>query len=110
MAKINIKINGRDYSVESGTTILDACRDAGIKIPTLCYLEKINCIGACRVCVVEVKGARSLVAACTYPIDREGTEILTNTTKVLKSRKTTVEQLLTAHDPKCLSCASNTHR
>ena len=109
MAKINIKINGRDYSVESGTTILDACRDAGIKIPTLCYLEKINCIGACRVCVVEVKGARSLVAACTYPIDREGTEIFTNTPKVIKSRKTTVELLLSDHDQKCLSCARNTN-
>ena len=109
MAKINIKINGRDYSVESGTTILDACRQVGIKIPTLCYLEKINCIGACRVCMVEVKGARTLVAACTYPIDREGTEIFTNTPKVIRSRKTTVELLLSDHDQKCLSCARNTN-
>ena len=109
MAKINIKINGRDYSVESGTTILDACRQVGIKIPTLCYLEKINCIGACRVCMVEVKGARTLVAACTYPIDREGTEIFTNTPKVIKSRKTTVELLLSDHDQKCLSCPRNTN-
>ena len=90
MAKINIKINGRDYSVESGTTILDACRQVGIKIPPLCYLEKINCICACRVCIEEVKGARTLVAACTYPIDREGTAIFTHTTKVIRSRKTTV--------------------
>ena len=109
MAKINIKINGRDYSVESGTTILDACRQVGIKIPTLCYLEKINCIGACRVCMVEVKGARTLVAACTYPIEREGTEIFTNTPKVIQSRKTTVELLLSDHDQKCLSCARNTN-
>ena len=109
MAKINIKINGRDYSVESGITILDACRSVGIKIPTLCYLEKINCIGACRVCMVEVKGARTLVAACTYPIDREGTEIFTNTPKVIQSRKTTVELLLSDHDQKCLSCARNTN-
>ena len=109
MAKINIKINGRDYSVESGTTILDACRSVGIKIPTLCYLEKINCIGACRVCMVEVKGARTLVAACTYPIEREGTEIFTNTPKVIQSRKTTVELLLSDHDQKCLSCARNTN-
>ena len=109
MAKINIKINGRDYSVESGTTILDACRSVGIKIPTLCYLEKINCIGACRVCMVEVKDARTLVAACTYPIEREGTEIFTNTPKVIQSRKTTVELLLSDHDQKCLSCARNTN-
>ena len=109
MVKINIKINGRDYSVESGTTILDACRSVGIKIPTLCYLEKINCIGACRVCMVEVKGARTLVAACTYPIEREGTEIFTNTPKVIQSRKTTVELLLSDHDQKCLSCARNTN-
>ena len=109
MAKINIKINGRDYSVESGTTILDACRQVGIKIPTLCYLEKINCIGACRVCMVAVKGARTLVAACTYPIDREGTEIFTNTPKVIQSRKTTVELLLSDHDQKCLSCPRNTN-
>ena len=109
MATINIKINNRDYTVESGTTILEACRQAGIKIPTLCYLEKINCIGACRVCVVEVKGARSLVAACTYPLDRDGTEIFTNTPKVIESRKTTVELLLSDHDQKCLSCARNTN-
>ncbi|MDE6551162.1 MAG: [FeFe] hydrogenase, group A [Clostridia bacterium] len=109
MATINIKINNRDYTVESGTTILDACRQAGIKIPTLCYLEKINCIGACRVCVVEVKGARSLVAACTYPLDREGTEIFTNTPKVIESRKTTVELLLSDHEQKCLSCDRNTN-
>lgn len=57
---VNIKINGVDYSVPEGSTILEAARTAGIKIPTLCYLKDINAIGACRICVVEVKGARSL--------------------------------------------------
>lgn len=104
MEMINIKINGMPLSVAKGTTILEAARSAGIKIPTLCFLKDINEIGACRMCVAEVKGARSLVAACVYPIDREGTEIFTNTKKVQNSRKTTLEILLSNHDKKCLSC------
>ena len=64
---VNIKINGIEYSVEEGTTILEACRQNGIKIPTLCWLKDINAIGACRICVVEMTGARSLVASCVYP-------------------------------------------
>ena len=79
MEMLNIKINGQDYTVEKNTTILEACHQFGIKIPTLCYLKDINEIGACRMCLCEVKGARSLVAACVYPIDRDGTEIFTNT-------------------------------
>ena len=104
MEMINIKINGMPFSVEKNTTILDACRQFGIKIPTLCFLRDINEIGACRMCVVEVKGARSLVAACVYPIDREGTEIFTNTPKVQEARRTTLELILSNHDKKCLSC------
>ncbi len=104
MEMINIKINGMPFSVEKNTTILDACRQFGIRIPTLCYLREINEIGACRMCVVEVKGARSLVAACVFPIDREGTEIFTNTPKVQEARKTTLELILSNHDKKCLSC------
>ncbi|MBQ9743173.1 MAG: iron hydrogenase small subunit [Ruminococcus sp.] len=104
MEMINIKINGMPFSVEKNTTILDACRSFGIKIPTLCYLRDMNEIGACRMCVCEVKGARSLVAACVYPIDREGTEIFTNTPKVQEARKTTLELILSNHDKKCLSC------
>lgn len=104
MEMINIKINGMPFSVEKNTTILDACKQAGIKIPTLCYLRDINEIGACRMCMVEVKGARSLVASCVYPIDREGTEIFTNSPKVLAARKTTLQLILSNHDKKCLSC------
>ncbi len=100
---VNIKINGVEYAVPEGSTILEATRAAGIKIPTLCYLKEINAIGACRICVVEVKGARSLVASCVYPVN-EGMEIFTNTPKVLASRKTTLELILSNHNKACLSC------
>ena len=71
MDMINVIIDGKEYSVRKGATILEACKSVGIEIPTLCYLKDINEIGACRICVVEVKGARSLVASCVYPLDRE---------------------------------------
>ncbi len=101
---VNIKINGMPCSVPYGTTILEAARQLGIEIPTLCYLKKINEIGACRFCVVEVTGARSLVAACVFPIERDGTEIFTNSDRVRKARKTTLELILSTHERKCLSC------
>ena len=101
---VNIKINGMPCSVPYGTTILEAARQLGIEIPTLCYLKEINEIGACRFCVVEVTGARSLVAACVFPIEREGTEIFTNSDRVRKARKTTLELILSTHERKCLSC------
>ncbi len=103
MENVNIKINGMDVAAPKGSTILEAARYAGIEIPTLCYLKDINEIGACRMCVVEVKGARSLVAACVYPIN-EGMEIFTNTKRVLDSRKKTLQLLLSNHERKCLSC------
>ncbi len=104
---LNIKINGMSCTVPYGTTILEAAHQVGIEIPTLCFLKDINEIGACRFCVVEVKGARSLVAACVYPIEREGTEIFTNTKKVRESRKRTLELILSTHERKCLSCVRN---
>lgn len=100
---VNIKINNMPLSVPKGISILEAARMAGIEIPTLCYLKKINEIGACRICMVEVKGARSLVTACVYPVN-EGMEIFTNTERVRKSRKMTLELILSTHDRKCLSC------
>ena len=107
MSNVNIKINGASYSVPEGSTILEAARFAGIDIPTLCYLREINEIGACRMCVVEVKGARSLVAACVYPVN-EGLEVTTNSKRVLDSRKTTLELLISIHNKRCLSCDRNT--
>ncbi len=107
MEMVNIKINGMPLSVPSGITILEAARYAGIEIPTLCYLKKINQIGACRICMVEVKGARSLVASCVFPVN-EGMEILTNSDRVRNSRRTTLELILSTHDRKCLSCVRST--
>lgn len=103
MGTVNIKINNKDFCVPKEYTILEAAKIVGIEIPTLCYLKEINQIGACRICVVEVKGARNLVAACTYPV-AEGMEILTDTPKVHASRKITLELILSNHDRKCLSC------
>ena len=101
---LNIKINNIPCSVPYGTKIIDAARMVGIEIPTLCYLKEMNEIGACRFCVVEVVGARSLVAACVFPIERDGTEIFTNSEKVRKSRRTTLELILSTHERKCLTC------
>jgi len=108
METVNIKINGMPVQAPAGSTILEAARLAHIDIPTLCFLKDINEIGACRICVVEVKGARSLVAACVYPI-AEGMEITTNSPKVLDSRKKTLELILSDHDRKCLSCVRSTN-
>lgn len=106
MDQVNIKINGMQVSVPAGSTILEAARLAGIEIPTLCYLKDINEIGACRICVVEVKGARSLVTACVYPVS-EGMEITTNSKKVFDARRTNLELLLSTHKKECLSCDRN---
>lgn len=105
---VNLKINNIPVSVPEGTTILEAARSVGIRIPTLCYLKEINAIGACRVCVVEVKGARSMVAACVYPV-AEGMEVTTNSEAVIKARKTTLELILSDHEKKCLSCVRSTN-
>ncbi len=103
METVNIKINGIDVAAAKGSTILQAAHDAGINIPTLCYLKDINEIGACRICVVEVKGARSLVASCVYPVN-EGMEVFTNTPRVLESRKKTLQLILSDHNQDCLGC------
>ncbi|MBQ9944897.1 MAG: iron hydrogenase small subunit [Clostridia bacterium] len=103
MADVNIKINGRDFTVPAGSTILEAARIAGIEIPTLCFLKEINEIGACRICVVKVKGARSLVAACVFPVN-EGMEIFTNSPDVIEARRTTLKLILSNHKKECLSC------
>ena len=100
---VNIKINNMPLSVPKGISILEAARYAGVEIPTLCYLKNMNEIGACRMCMVEVKGARSLVAACVFPVN-EGMEVFTNSEKVRKSRKYNLELVLSTHNKECLSC------
>lgn len=105
MENITVKINGTELSVPKGTTVLEAAHMAGIEIPTLCYMKEINEIGACRICVTEVNEGRGfrLVAACVYPCSNN-MEILTNSPKVIESRKKTLELILSTHDRKCLSC------
>ena len=106
METVNIKIDGIDVAVPQGSTILEAARYAGIRIPTLCYLKDINAIGACRICVVEVKGARTNVAACVYPVS-EGMEVQTHTPKLQKARKMTLELIISNHRMDCLNCEFN---
>ncbi len=108
MEMINCKVNGIAVSVPKGSTILQAARAAGVEIPTLCYMKEINEIGACRICIVEATHTRGLVTACVYPVD-EGMEISTNTEKVLRARKTTLELILSTHNKKCLSCVRSTN-
>ena len=100
---VNIKINNKDYQVEEGITILEAASQAGIKIPTLCFLKGINEIGACRVCIVELKGKDTLVASCNTKVT-EGMDILTNSPKVRHARRTNVEFILAKHNTNCTSC------
>lgn len=100
---MKIKINNQEYKFKDEVTILEACNQIKIKIPTLCYLKGINEIASCRICVVELVGRKNLVTACTTKI-QEGMEILTNSKKVIESRKTTLELLLSNHKKECLSC------
>ena len=109
MEEYTVIIDGIKVTAPKGTTILEAARMAGINIPTLCYLKDINAIGACRMCVVEVKGARGLCAACVYPIagpGRDGSlmEVRTNSPRVIEYRKKTLQLILSDHNRSCLSC------
>lgn len=110
MDMINVKINGIAVSVPKGSTILEAARKAGVEIPTLCFMKEKNEIGACRICVVEANEGRGfrIVTACVYPVS-EGMEVLTNSEKIQKARKTTLELILSTHDKKCLSCSRSTN-
>ena len=103
---VTLTINDKQVQVPEGSTILDAAKAANIEIPTLCFLKGINEIGACRMCVVEVKGARSLQAACVYPV-AEGMEVYTNTPRVRNARRATLELILSNHDRECLTCIRN---
>jgi len=107
MGKVNITIDGVNIEVEDNITVLEAARQAGIEIPTLCYLKELNQIGACRICLVEVQGARGLQASCSYPVS-EGLVVRTNTKEVLEARKATLELILSNHKKNCLSCSRNT--
>jgi NADP-reducing hydrogenase subunit HndD len=110
MEMVNLKINGIAVSVPKGSTILDAARQTGIEIPTLCFMKDINEIGACRMCIVEADEGRGyrIVTSCVYPVS-EGMQVLTNTEKIQRYRKTTLELILSVHDKNCLSCNRSTN-
>jgi len=103
MDKVNIKINNISLQVPAETTILEAAKLANIEIPTLCYMKGLCEIGACRICLAEVKGGRALVASCVYPVF-EGMEVQTNTPVIRESRKHTLELIVSDHKRECLSC------
>ena len=100
---VNVTVNGKAVSVPERTTILEAARAAGVDIPHLCYLKKLNEIGACRVCCVEIEGERNLVPSCNNPVF-EGMVIRTNTPRVRRTRKINVELILSQHDCHCATC------
>ena len=100
---VNLTINKQHVCVPEGTTILEAARQIGIKIPTLCFLKEINEIGACRVCMVEIAGISRLVTACNTPVT-EGMEVITNSARVREARKTNVELILSQHHTDCPTC------
>jgi iron-only hydrogenase group A len=103
---INLTIDNNAVSVEEGTTVLEACKQIGISIPTLCYLEKVQAIGACRVCLVEVEGVKDLVASCVMPVS-EKMVVRTNNRRVREARKLVVELLLSEHEGDCQTCDRN---
>ncbi len=105
---VNVTIDGRKLQVPKSATVLTAAKASGIKVPSLCYHPELRPEGACRVCVVEVEGAKSLVASCVYPVN-EGMVVHTNTPVVREARKMIVELLLANHPQDCLSCQRNTN-
>ncbi len=108
MSSVNLTIDGVQVQAEPGTTVLQAARQAGIKIPTLCYLEEINQTGSCRICLVEVQGARTLQASCVTPVS-EGMVVHTNTPGVRRARKMNLELIMSNHPQECLTCPRSTN-
>mgnify|MGYP000082485281 CR=1 FL=1 len=103
---VNIKINGVEYTVDGSSTILEACRKAGIEIPTLCYMKDVCEEGSCGICVVDVAKARTLQRACITQVF-DGMDIKTNTPRVRKARKTIIELILANHPKDCLNCSAS---
>ena len=107
MAKVNIKIEGCDYTVDDSLTVLEAARECGYEIPSLCSYNHGECNQAsCRVCLVEVKGAKGLVASCVYPVS-DGMEVIISSQKAIRARRTSVELLLSNHSQNCQQCRKN---
>ena len=103
---MHITIDGKELEFESGQTIYEVAKENGIFIPVLCHQEHIKPVGACRICVVEVERARTLVASCAMPAE-DGLVVYTQTDRVLRSRKLTVELLISEGHHNCMTCESN---
>jgi iron-only hydrogenase group A len=106
MGQVKLTIDSKPISVPEGTSVLEAARSAGIAIPTLCYLKDLQTIGACRVCLVEIEGAKTLAASCVMPV-AEGMKVFTNTKRVRDARRAVVELLLSEHEGDCQTCVRN---
>ena len=103
---INLKIDNKEISVPEGTTILEAARQANIDIPTLCYLKKVNEIGDCRMCIVEVEGRKGFATSCIQKVE-EGMVVHTHTPDVLEARKMVLDLIISNHAKDCLTCIRN---
>ena len=103
---VKIKINNKEVNVKTNTTILDAAKENGIDVPTLCYYPDLHINSDCRICSVEVEGSKNLLTACSTPV-KEGMVIRTNSSKVLNARKTITELILANHDTNCTACVKN---
>jgi formate dehydrogenase alpha subunit len=103
MDKINLTVDGKKIEVPAGTTVMSAAKMLGIKIPRLCYHENLPLISACRLCLVEVEGAKTLIASCSYPVS-EGMVVRTDSERVIQARKMVLELLLSTHPLDCLTC------
>jgi NADH dehydrogenase/NADH:ubiquinone oxidoreductase subunit G len=103
MSDVSLTMNGVAVSARGGATILEAARDNGIDIPTLCYVKDLSPVGACRLCVVEVEGSRTLVGSCHTPVTA-GMVVQTHSPRVLETRRIMVELLLASHPDSCLVC------
>ncbi len=103
---VTIEVNGKKYTAKPGATILSVLKENNIHVPSLCNMEELLPTGACRLCVVEVEGMRTLVPSCSFPV-ADGMKIMTHSQRVLRARKTIVELLLANHPDDCLYCVRN---
>jgi iron-only hydrogenase group A len=108
MDRVTLTIDGQELKVPAGYTVLEAAREAGIDIPTLCYMKDLNKIGACRICLVQVENARGFQASCVYPV-AEGLKVRTNTEEIRQARKAVLELILSNHPMECLTCGRSTN-
>ena len=103
MKKVHVTIDGIDVFVPEDYTILEAAKEAGISIPTLCFLKDVSELGCCRMCIVEIEGTRALQAACVHPI-KDGMVVRTHTPKIMEARRVTLELILSNHKASCQTC------